>query len=231
MLLKSTLTIGFFLFNAPTMPLYAVAQKQIRGELSHAELDYAILEVNGDRRVVKNGETVAVVRGDILKIIDAFDLKGVKAKVVNFVGFSPKNPVIRGEDRGYPIKTSIELIKKWSSNGDGKSYRIVAKVGVEEIGKVTVEVIEPEVSYALIKVNGQDTVAKPGKFLYLKADDMLKVDRVVTNIENDDTNVKVKMLEVPMNTTDADANYRLFELRFYREDMMIARIPLQIENK
>ena len=99
-----------------------------------------ILEVNGARKELRNGEHLTVKRGDAIRINEGFAPdRDPKSFRVNFSGFigDPNNPA---EDRGYLINTA-ELLKKFAVDKKGNSYKIELLVGKKPIGNVFVDLI------------------------------------------------------------------------------------------
>ncbi|RLA95437.1 MAG: hypothetical protein DRG25_00200 [Deltaproteobacteria bacterium] len=123
-----------------------VDQKSLPKE-EKAIFNYLLLEVNGIKHQLKNGEHLKAVRGDIIKIIDV-DVDGIPSNEirVNFLGFVGNKLNNIGEDRGYFIDTAKDLWKKYSRDGKGEKYTITINNGKTQIGTVYVDLAEPKKS-------------------------------------------------------------------------------------
>jgi hypothetical protein len=104
-----------------------------------------IIEVNSKKQFLKNGETLDVVRGDLLKIKNILpeSLARQKDLCVNFKGFVGDWKNNTGEDRGYLIDTGRDLLARYSLHGQRKVYKIVVSKGKEILGKMLVKISEP----------------------------------------------------------------------------------------
>jgi hypothetical protein len=104
-----------------------------------------IIEVNSKKQLLKNGETLDVVRGDLLKIKNILpeSLARQKDLCVNFKGFVGDWKNNTGEDRGYLIDTGRDLLARYSLHGQRKVYKIVVSKGKEILGKMLVKISEP----------------------------------------------------------------------------------------
>jgi hypothetical protein len=64
-------------------------------------MEYLIIKANQTTRVVRNGEYMKVIRGDLLRMTDVItNLPDQNAVVVNFKGFVGNKQNNTGEDRG-----------------------------------------------------------------------------------------------------------------------------------
>ena len=118
---------------------------------------YLIIENNGVRHVMKNGDHLKVVRGDFLKVTDLVgDLLPEAQVKVNFLGFVGNKQYNSGEDRGYTINTAGDLWTRYSEGSRGKNYRIKITSGASTIGSVYVDIEEPELDYIVVKHNNGD---------------------------------------------------------------------------
>jgi tetratricopeptide (TPR) repeat protein len=107
--------------------------------------NYLLLEVNGIKHQLKNGEHLKVARGDVIKIIDA-DVDGtptneIRVKFLGFVGDKLNNI---GADRGYFIDTAKDLWEKYSQDRKGNNYTITINNGKTRIGTVYLDIAEPK---------------------------------------------------------------------------------------
>ncbi|MBI3753895.1 MAG: AAA family ATPase [Deltaproteobacteria bacterium] len=114
-------------------------QPPVKGQVTFKGL---LVLVNGVEHTISNSETLEVMKGDKLKIVDA-TVEGAAGKdvSVNLLGFVPKGPVNKGEDRGYLIDTAKDLRVKYSIKGQGVQYPIVVKFGDNKIGEVFIKIV------------------------------------------------------------------------------------------
>lgn len=180
-------------------------------------LDYMVVKVNDQSRVLKNGGELAVVRGDKVTITDVAIMRGGPYQgKINVVGFQRSDKP--SEDRGALIDTAKDLPARWSEAGRGDLYAIVAESGSKLYGHSYLKLIEPVLRYAEITVNGARRVLRDGETTAIGADDQVKVDKIVTNLEGD-SDVYVQIAAA------ADNNY---EIRFLRGSLVFAKIPLTV---
>lgn len=108
-------------------------------------VSHFVIEVNKERRLHSNGETLEVIRGDHIMIVSVLpeSLEGQDGLVVNFKGFVGDWKNNTGEDRGYVIDTGKDLLARYSLHGKRKMYRVVASRGKKVVGEMLVRIIEP----------------------------------------------------------------------------------------
>ena len=184
-------------------------------------LDYVIVAVNGEPHLVHDGEELAVVRGDMLVVRDAV-LHDPKAapRSVRLVGarHGPK-----GDDRGLPFTTE-QLRAKDSEDKKGETFAVLALTRGTLHGAVFVRVVEPELRYAEILVNGRARVLRDGEPLTVKATDQVKVQKVVTNLQSTDG----VLFRIDRSTDkSAPDDYRIL---FTRAGVPFATIPLKVDD-
>ena len=100
-------------------------------------LKYRLL-INGEKHIYTNYAHVKLKRGDKLVIQDVITGRIDPADcVVNFKGFVGNRRNNDGEDRGYVIDTSKDiLMKRYSIDKQGKRYYILTTSGDKEVGKL-----------------------------------------------------------------------------------------------
>ncbi len=198
-------------------PQAPVRSALVEDQGSH--LDYLIVRVNSESRVLRAGEELTVVRGDRVTIQDVAVKKGAPYKgLVNVVGFQRAD---KREDRGLEIDTSKDLIKRWSESERGDVYAIVAESGSKRYGQAYLRLIEPVLRYAEISVNGAARVLRDGETTTIAADDKVKVEKIVTNLA-DDGDVYFQIVENDGNGASG------YEIRFLRGQLVFAKIPLNL---
>ncbi len=189
-------------------------------------LDYVIVEVNGAPRLVKAGEELPVLRGDRLKIKEAtLTDRGTQPKDVNLVGYQSPNP--KGEDRGYEFSTT-DLKPRHSEDQKGDVYALQVATKKVLHGTVYLRLMNPVLRYAEVSINGQNRVLRDGEALRVKAKDLVKVERVVTNLEKND-DVLFQIAPTSAKALAGKAESGEYEILFQRGGTEFARIPLHIE--
>ena len=223
-LLFSSLLVSF------KMPEYY--SKMNRPTKLAEELDYFVIEHNGENKLLKNMDTMNYVRGDELKIKAAKLRAGDHEPMeVNLVGF--RHPVKPGNrhDLGFLIDTSITLDKKqWAVDERGEVFFIAAASKKLLHGYAFFKRLEPALSYVDIQVNEQQRVMREGETLKLKAADLFKVGRVVTNIKNLD-DVTFQVVELSKGRKSSAELLEYYEIRFKHRSHVFAKIPMQVEIK
>jgi hypothetical protein len=108
-------------------------------------VSHFIIEINGGRQLLRNGETLDVLRGDLIKIINILPetLAGQQGVCVNFKGFVGNWKNNTGEDRGYVIDTCKDLLARYSLHRQRKLYKIVVSQREEILGRMLVKITEP----------------------------------------------------------------------------------------
>ena len=184
------------------------------------QLDYLVLEINGERRLLKAGTQVEIVRGDLLKVIvPVLKDRQQQAQYVNIVGF--QNPPDNGKDRGYLVNTAKQLLPYFSQRGEGRVYAIV--VGSEDKihGEVFYRLLDPQLRYAVLRVNdSRSLVLRDGEPVQIALDDRLTISNVSVNF----TSRQGLSFDIYRDPSAAVQH----EIRFARDDKIFARIPLQI---
>ncbi len=189
------------------------------------QLDYVIVEVNGQPRLVKAGGELPVLRGDHLKIKEAaLAGKAEGPKEVNLVGYQSPSP--KGEDRGYDF-TTMDLKARHSEDQKGDVYALQVATKKVLHGTVYIRLMNPVLRYAEVSINGTNKVLRDGESLAVKATDLVKVERVVTNLEKtDDVLFQIAPASAKATAGKPEGDY---EIRFQRGGTDFARIPLKIE--
>ncbi len=179
------------------------------------------VEVNGTTHHVKNGETLRVVRGDKIRILDGkLNDAAKKIGAINIIGVS--SPKSRNNDDRKIEFSSFSFQNEWSEKKQGDTFAAIASSGNEMNGAVFFKLIEPELNFAVLDVNGREVVLRSGEPFVGSAKDQVRVKRVVTNI-TDNENVFVQM--VPIKGRNGE-----YEMRFLREKLIFAKLPLKLEK-
>jgi hypothetical protein len=183
-------------------------------------LDYVLVEVNKKPHVLRDGEELALVKGDEVLVKEAgLRDKGQIIKEVNVVGFqAPKG----NDDRGFAFDSAKDLKPKFSEGGKGEVYAVVAGAKGVQYGTVYLRLIEPTLRYAEISINGKPVTLRDHESLTVKGSDKVKVEKVVTNLESHDG--------VMFQMTEVDPAQGAYEIRFTRSGLAFATIPLRVKE-
>ncbi|MDY6973327.1 MAG: hypothetical protein SV775_13510, partial [Thermodesulfobacteriota bacterium] len=149
-----------------------------------SRVKYLVVKARGHRILLGDGETLDLVRGDRLKILDTFPSHPCpSAFKVNFKGFVGDKEDNTGEDRGYDINTGVDLMNRYSLGRAGKIYEIIASGGENVLGRFFVSLNPPELDYLILEVNDQNLrVLRPGGTISLSRSDELGLEEVQTNL-------------------------------------------------
>ena len=152
------------------------------------KIDYLVIEATGLRLLLANGETLHLVRGEELKIVDVLPRapfsSGVKVNFKGFVG-DPSNNT--GEDRGFTINTGSDLLERFSLDGKGEAYEIVVTQGETLLGRGIVRLASPKVEFVVLRVNGHGHhILKAKSVFSVSREDTICIEEVRTNLSSSD---------------------------------------------
>ena len=155
-------------------------------QLPEIKVDYFVIEAMGYRILVANGETLNLVRGEKMKIVDVWPPEagsaGVKVNLKGFVGDEENNT---GEDRGYVVDTATSLMKRWSVNKHGERYEMVATRDERTVAKATLRLTRPKMDYLLLRVNSHKRVLlRSDEAVSLSPDDEICFEDIHTNLHS-----------------------------------------------
>jgi len=152
---------------------------------THPRVSHFIIEVGGRKQLVESGETLDIIRGDGIKVIDILphDLARQQDIVVNFKGFVGNWKNNTGEDRGYAIDTSSDLLKRYSLHGKRKLYRIVVSRREEKLGTMFVRIAEPSCNYVILRLNDRAYALQNGDRVPASREDYFAVEAISGNAE------------------------------------------------
>lgn len=150
-------------------------------------IPHFVIAVNKRRRILKSGETLHVVRGDLLRILDILpeSLASRQGICVNFKGFVGDWKNNTGEDRGYMIDTGRDLMDRYSLHGQRRVYRIVVSHKKETFGTMLVKISEPSLEFLILKVNDTTYALKDRETVLATPDDYLAVVSVKSNVDEE----------------------------------------------
>ncbi|MFH1135957.1 MAG: M14/M99 family metallopeptidase [Pseudomonadota bacterium] len=144
-----------------------------------------IVEVDGQKKNIRPGDTLEAIDGDILRIIDV-ETEGTppaEGIVVNFKGFVGDKANNNGEDRGVFINTATQLLKRYSISKTEKLYVVAVEQGKKSIAEMTVRLGEPRLDYLVMRCNnGPDLRLKNGAVHKIKPGVKVRILDLKTNI-------------------------------------------------
>jgi hypothetical protein len=166
-----------------------VSQKRLgeeRNIKSARKIDYFVIEAKGSRLLLANGETLHLVRGDEMKILDILpSLPATSGVKVNFKGFVGNKKNNTGEDRGYTIPTGTDLIKRYSLKNKGEFYEIIVSRDKQLFGRAVVRLAPPKMNYMILKVNShQHLLVRPKDTVSLSRKDRICLEEIQTNLHS-----------------------------------------------
>jgi hypothetical protein len=145
------------------------------------KIDYFAIQARGHRLLLSSGETLELVKGDKLKIMDVIpsDLSGIKVNFKGFVGDWKNNT---GEDRGYLVDTATDLMKRYSVDKKGEIYQIIASHKDHILGRLLVRLAPPRLNYLILKVNNhRHILLRSEERVSLSSDDKICLEEIQTN--------------------------------------------------
>lgn len=149
---------------------------------------YFVVQVNAKERLVANGQTLNLIRGDRLVLKDSWTANGQKGRfALNFKGFVADRARNDGDDRNALIKTGAGLLNKWSVGGHGRRYRVVAEKGKQEYGEFYVLLESPSLDYIILTTGqGQAKFAlSPDETFLVKPEEVLRLVDIKANVAAD----------------------------------------------
>ena len=152
------------------------------------KIDYFVIEAKGHRLLLANGETLHLVRGDELKIIDVLPRAPLSSGVkVNFKGFMGDPSHNTGEDRGFAVNTGSDLMERFSLDGKGEAYEIVVNQGETLLGRGIVKLASPKLEFLVLRVNGHGhQLLKPKSAFSVSREDTICIEEIRTNLSSND---------------------------------------------
>lgn len=104
-------------------------------------VEYFIVDVNGKKTNVADGGSLNVKNGDLLKVVDV-KAQGVlpEGAVVNFKGFVGQKRGNTGEDRGYTVDTSRDLMARYSLSEKQRIYEVVVEQQKTVLARMTIHI-------------------------------------------------------------------------------------------
>jgi hypothetical protein len=152
--------------------------------MTSEKIEYLKIETKGHHVFIANGETLDLVMGDRLKIVDIFP-SGSKNVVVNFKGFVGNKANNTGEDRGYEIDTATALLRRYSLNNKGTLYQIIVSENDDVVAEFNVRLTPPKLDYLVFKVNDNRYILlRSEDKISLSMKDKICLEEIQTNLYN-----------------------------------------------
>jgi hypothetical protein len=140
----------------------------------------------GKNLIVSEGDTLHIIRGDILEIVDARAADKTWTEFrINFVGFVGNEKENDAEDRGYSIDTAQDLIPRFSIDGAGMCYKIEALNRSRVAGTLFVKLDNPRVDYLIAeRCDGVRLALSPGSTVNCSETEPIKLLSIVSNVSD-----------------------------------------------
>ncbi len=152
-------------------------------------LMYFLVEVESKRRLIADGERLRVVRGDNMTLVDVLsNLRNQTNIKVDLKGFAPPGKLNRGEDRGFPINTDVDLIKRFSQCNKQdpagvECYQVVATQNGHTVASMELEVVPAKLDYLVMRRNdGHKLVYHNGETVETAANERLEIMDFKSNV-------------------------------------------------
>jgi len=170
--------------------------RNLAREAGPLRVKFFIVEVEGRRRLVADGERLEAVDGDSVKLVDVIT-EGPRpggGLTVNFKGFVSNARKNTGEDRGHVINTATDLMKRYSLSKKEKVYAVVTELGKRVLARMTIRLNKPRLDYVILRHNGGPRLClRNGESLKIGSGDKVQVLEVKTNVQaNRGVQVKVR---------------------------------------
>ena len=147
---------------------------------------YFIINVNGKERIIRDMNSITIIKGDTLELVNVeTNLQDTSDVVVNFKGFVGDRSKNTGEDRGYLIHTDKDLMTRYSLNKKGEQYQVIVYLKDIETGKFFINLQEPILDYLIFELNQKKKQCIfPGETLIMESENTIKLMDIKTNIDN-----------------------------------------------
>ena len=194
------------------------------------------IDIGNKNVVVSAGDTLHIVRGDIIRIVDAeignFPISDIR---LNFVGFVGNKKFNDADDRGYYINTATALLNGWSINKSGTLFRIEALHGRKLIGTVYCSICEPEIHFLIVeRDDGIKIALSPGDTFQCTKKEKLTVVSIISNITAEPLiNTFISQKPDELNELMLPAvldSASDFELRFRRTSLNLGTIMFRTDG-
>lgn len=185
-------------------------------------LEAIAIDINGDRQLASPGQTLEIVQGDLITLVDAWQKDREKPiDSLDLVGYAPRGRHNRKDDRKFVINTAVDLQPRFAVDKEQTLYPLKAMVANQVVGEIWLKVLPPRLDRVEISLNGATRTLQNGEYLTLKSSDKIVVRRVVTNVRGNE-NVRN---EIRVGRNRDGSKQR--ELVFLRGEKTFGRIPIQ----
>ena len=142
------------------------------------------VKVNGKERLLVDNASAELIRGDRFEIVDVVTSPAQASGItVNFKGFVGNRRNNTGEDRGYVIHTDQDLWERYAIDAQGDKYRVVVTHDDTVVGRLYVELADPEFDYIVAQVNeGIKRCLYPGDSMRVAPNDTIRILDIKTNV-------------------------------------------------
>ena len=146
-----------------------------------------LVRINGRPSFFTNEEKLSLVVGDRFEVVDVMLPKDLTRKVkVNVKGFmsNPRNNT--GEDRGYVIDTSKDLLRRHSINKRGHHYLVLVQTD-KVIGRLHLLLESPHLRYLTVCIDGKEKLwYQPGETIRLHRTQTIQIMDIQANLPADE---------------------------------------------
>ena len=135
------------------------------------------VKVGAEERLVPNYGRLRIPMGERLTLVDVeTGICDPADLVVNFKGYVGDRSWNTGEDRGYAIDTSRELMARFSTGKKGVAYPVEARLEDALVGQMVVELVRPEAALFLYETEAGDRGwLRSGETLHLSPDSRVRL--------------------------------------------------------
>lgn len=127
--------------KSPEQPKQPVVQSGTENLVPSRTNVVFVMKVNGTERRVASGGVVKLKKTDVIEFTEALGGDfGSPDVPVNVKGYVPPGAVNNGDDRGYRIRMTDYFMLKYSRDGKGSAYPVIAGNSRNEIGEIWLEI-------------------------------------------------------------------------------------------
>lgn len=206
------------------------------------------IRVNGKEQYHQNYAHVPLLRGDQLELVDVFSSFIDSADmIVNFKGYVGSRSTNTGEDRGFVIDTGRDLWARYSLQKMGRNYQVVVKHNGKAVGKLFVDLEEPQFDYLLLHTADQGLLrVMPEETVTLSNPSGMEIVELQTNVENN-SGVGIFLTDLEghlhrlrlrepfelndFDITDSERKSKRYRLDIQRGDISVGVVHLELQKE
>ncbi|MFH0821853.1 MAG: M14/M99 family metallopeptidase [Pseudomonadota bacterium] len=182
----------FLIAEIPVEVMNERTSRSSEGVHFEPRVQYFCVRVEDKTYMVRPGEELEVVKGDVVEILDPktnLESEEERHMRLDLRGFQADGTGYPVEDRAHLIQTDRELRPEYGRpRGKATVYPLLAKLHKKVFGQCDIVVVEPELEYVVLRTdNGGGVIAYPGDKLELPSTDVLKVSDIRTNVPDRST--------------------------------------------